>query len=89
MTNNQKAYVGNLSYSTTEEGLKDFFSECGDVEEVKLITDRETGRSKGFAFVTFGSAEALQQAIEKHNQDLDGRSIRVNQAQDKPKRDAY
>ena len=50
-----KAYVGNLSYNTDEAGLEAFFSDCGEVSEVKLIKDYETGRSKGFAFVSFGS----------------------------------
>ena len=81
-----KVYVGNLSYSTTEDGLKEEFESCGDITEVKLITDRETGRSKGFAFVTFGSDEAFEAGLAKNGQDLDGRPLRVNKAEDKPKR---
>ncbi len=86
MSNNQKAYVGNLSYSTTEDGLKSFFADCGEIVDVRLITDRDTGRSKGFAFVTFAAREGLDAAIAKNNTELDGRSLRINQAEDKPAR---
>ena len=65
-----KIYVGNLPYSTTEEDLKQEFSDCGDISDVRLITDRETGRSKGFAFITFTSAEALDAALEMNNKDI-------------------
>lgn len=80
-----KIYVGNLPYATTEEDLRTEFSECGEVERVQLITDRETGRSKGFAFITFSSGDALESALEKNNKDLQGRAIRVNKAIDKPR----
>ncbi|RAP38956.1 RNA-binding protein [Candidatus Marinamargulisbacteria bacterium SCGC AAA071-K20] len=80
-----KIYVGNLPYETTEEDLKNEFSTCGEVERVQLIMDRETGRSKGFAFVTFGAGETLDSALEKNGADIQGRSMRVNVAQDKPR----
>lgn len=79
----KKAYVGNLSYNTDEAGLESFFSECGEVSEVKLIKDYETGRSKGFAFVSFGSDDAFNAAIEKNGSELDGRSLRINKAEDR------
>jgi len=78
-----KIYVGNLPYSTTEDDLRTEFSECGEIERVQLITDRDTGRSKGFAFISFESAEALTSALDKNNQDLQGRSMRVNKAIEK------
>ena len=58
----KKLYVGNLPYSTSEQDLRDPFSECGTVESVKIITDRETGRSKGFAFVEMASEEEGKKA---------------------------
>lgn len=81
----KKIYVGNLSYSTTSDDLQNEFSDCGEIEKVQLITDRETGRSKGFAFITFTSASALDAALEKNNQDVQGRAIRVNKAIEKPR----
>ncbi len=81
----KKIYVGNLSYSTTSDDLQNEFSDCGEIEKVQLITDRETGRSKGFAFITFISASALDAALEKNNQDVQGRAIRVNKAIEKPR----
>jgi RNA recognition motif-containing protein len=77
----KKLYVGNLSYSTTEQMLTDSFAECGTVESVKIITDRDSGRSKGFGFVEMSSDEEAQAAISKFDGgDLDGRSIKVNEA---------
>jgi RNA recognition motif-containing protein len=77
----KKLYVGNLPYSATEEGLTAAFGECGNVESVKIITDRETGRSKGFGFIEMSSDEEAQAAIEKLNgQDYEGRSLKVNEA---------
>ena len=72
-------YVGNLPYSATEEEVSDLFAEFGPVERVKIITDRETGQSKGFAFVTLGDQAQLNAAIEAVNeQDFQGRALRVN-----------
>ncbi len=72
-------YVGNLPYTATEEDLTGLFSAYGPVERVKLITDRETGRSKGFAFVTLGDQTQLDAAIEAMNgYDYQGRALRVN-----------
>lgn len=78
-----KIYVGNLSYKTTEEGLSDYFAEFGNVEELKIIQDRETGRSKGFAFVTFATKEDAEKALAANGQEFDGRRLKVNPAQDK------
>jgi RNA recognition motif-containing protein len=79
-----KLYVGNLSFSTTEEALQNEFSAHGQVEEVAVITDRDTGRPRGFAFVTMSNDGEAQAAIEGLNgTELDGRTITVNEA--KPK----
>jgi RNA recognition motif-containing protein len=72
-------YVGNLPYTATEEDLTGLFAAYGPVERVKIITDRETGRSKGFAFVTLGDQSQLNTAIEALNgYDYQGRALRVN-----------
>jgi heterogeneous nuclear ribonucleoprotein A1/A3 len=77
-----KVYVGNLSYDTDENSLEDFFSSCGEITDLKLIKDRDTGRSKGFAFITFDSQEAMDKALQLNDQDLDGRKVRVNEAKE-------
>jgi len=78
----QNVYVGNLSYDTTEEKLRTLFGEYGEVESVRLITDRDTGRSKGFAFVEMSTEGAAQEAITALNgHEVDGREIRVDKAQ--------
>ena len=78
----KKLYVGNLSYNTTEDRLHALFSEIGPVESVALIMDRQTGRSKGFAFVEMQNTADAQQAIERmHNSEVDGRPLTVNEAQ--------
>ena len=80
----KKLYVGNLSYQTREESLQALFSGVGSVESVRVITDRQTGRSKGFGFVEMSSEEEAQNAIEKFNQhEFEGRKITVSVAQDK------
>jgi len=77
----KKLYVGNLPFSATEELLIDTFSQCGTVETAKLITDRDTGRSKGFGFVEMSSDAEAQEAIEKFDgQDCEGRAMKVNEA---------
>lgn len=77
----KKLYVGNLSYSATEQSLVDTFSQYGTVESAKIITDRETGRSKGFAFVEMSSDDEAQTAISKLNgTQNEGRAITVNEA---------
>jgi cold-inducible RNA-binding protein len=82
-----KLFVGNLSFSTTENDLEDLFSEYGTVAEVGLVTDRATGRSRGFAFVTMGNADEAQAAISAlDGKDFAGRNIAVNEA--RPKTDS-
>jgi cold-inducible RNA-binding protein len=82
----KKLYVGNLSYSTTESNLSELFGAFGEVASVNLITDRMSGRSKGFAFVEMTEYDAAQQAIEQLNgKEVDGRALKVAEA--RPKQD--
>ena len=87
----KKLYVGNLSYETTEAALADIFGEVGEVTSVSLITDRMTGRSKGFAFVEMAEDSAAQQAISQLNgKDIGGRTIKVEEARPRrPRRDRW
>jgi cold-inducible RNA-binding protein len=76
-----KLFVGGLAWETTESSLTDHFSAFGDVVEAKVITDRDTGRSRGFGFVTYGDAESASKAVEGLNgSELDSRTIRVDLA---------
>ena len=85
---NKKLYVGNLSYSTTEDDLHRLFSEVGPDASVNVITDRMTGQSKGFGFVEMGTTEAAQQAIERlNNQQVNQRTITVSEARPPRERD--
>ena len=82
----KKLYVGNIAWTVSESELKDAFAKFGAVEEAVIITDRETGRSKGFGFVTFSSDEEANEAVEEMNgKDLGGRRLTVNEA--RPKED--
>ena len=83
-----KLYVGNLAFHTTEDTLKNAFSEFGEVAEVKLILDRETGRSRGFAFVEMATPDDARKAMEAMNgADLEGRPLRVNEAEERRPRE--
>lgn len=88
-----KLYVGNLSYDTTEESLRRAFSQAGKVVAVDIIKDRDTGRTKGFAFVTMNTQEEAETAIKLLNEkSLDNRVIRVNIArprEERPRRKSY
>ena len=80
-------YVGNLSYETTSNDLEDAFAEFGDVSKANVISDRETGRSKGFAFVEMSSEADAQNAIDALNEkDLHGRNLKVNIAKPREQR---
>src|SRR5262245_19283147 len=79
-----RLYVGNLSFSTNKESLTAAFAAVGEVREVNIITDRETGQPRGFAFVTMGSDADAAKAIEAlDGSTLDGRALRVNEAQER------
>jgi RNA recognition motif-containing protein len=83
---NSKLYVGNMSFKTSEADLRNAFSQFGTVTDVYIANDRETGRPRGFAFVTYATEEESKLAIEKLNGfDLDGRQLTVNEA--RPKED--
>jgi len=84
---NNRLYVGNLSFYTTEDALMRAFAQVGEVTEAKLVIDRETGRSRGFAFVVMGSDADAQKAISQlDGTDLDGRPLRVNIAEERKPR---
>lgn len=78
-----KLYVGNFPYSVDEAQLRTLFSPYGEISELALIMDRETGRPKGFAFITFASQQAAEKALEQNGRDLGGRPLKVNIAMDR------
>jgi len=83
----KKLFVGGLSWDTTDEGLRQAFASYGEITEAKVITDRDTGRSRGFGFVTFAQDDAAKTAISKMDgTSLDGKTIKVNEAQEKSPR---
>jgi len=83
----KKLYVGNLPYSASEEEVRELFAPHGEVYSVKVITDRETGRSRGFGFAEMAD-EAAQAAIDSlHDTDYGGRALTVNEARERPRRD--
>ena len=80
-----KLFVGGLSYSTTSESLREYFAQCGTVESATVITDRATGQSRGFGFVSYQSAAAADEAIKGMNGvELDGHPLKVNRAEARP-----
>ncbi|HET9792990.1 MAG TPA: RNA-binding protein [Thermoanaerobaculia bacterium] len=82
-----KLYVGNLSYDTSEDELRDAFAAYGDVASAKIITDRDTGRSKGFGFVEFNDDDSARKAMSAMNgADLRGRALTVNEARPQAER---
>ena len=82
-----KIYVGNMAFGTTEESLEQLFTNYGQVDEVAVVTDRETGRPRGFAFVTMSSDDEARQAIEALNgQEFEGRTLNVNEARPRENR---
>jgi len=82
-----KLYVGNLSYDTNEDQIRTLFTQAGEVAEIALITDRDTGRPKGFGFVQMKTEEGAQEAIKRYNgQTLDNRALTVNEARPREER---
>lgn len=78
-----KLFVGGLNFATSNERLRELFSEAGQVDSATVVTDRDTGRSRGFGFVEMGSAEDAEQAIAKFNgQEIDGRRLQVEKAKE-------
>jgi RNA recognition motif-containing protein len=80
-----KIYVGNFPFTTTDAELRSLFSQHGTVESISLVTDRDTGQSRGFAFVQMSQTDAEQAIQGLNGKDLGGRALRVNEAQDKPR----
>jgi len=89
----KKLFVGNLSWDVTDDKLKDFFKDAGTVESANVISDKNTGRSRGFGFVEMSNEDEAKKAIEMFNgKELDGRKITVNEARpmtDRPQRDNF
>lgn len=84
----KKLYIGNLPFSASEQGLTEVFSQCGTVDSCKIITDRDTGRSKGFGFVEMSSDSEAQSVISKFNgTDYEGRQMNVSEAKPMAPRD--
>jgi RNA recognition motif-containing protein len=82
-----RLYVGNLSFHSTQDSLRNAFMEFGEVTDVHLVSDRETGQSRGFGFVTMGSNDAAQNAIRSMNGALlDGSALKVNEAEERQSR---
>ncbi len=82
-----RLYVGNLSFHSTSEGVREAFSQHGEVTDVHVVMDRQTGQSRGFAFVTMGDDAQAAKAIQAMNGAmLDGRPLRVNEAEERPQR---
>src|SRR5208282_5219222 len=85
-----RLYVGNLSFSSTVDTVREAFSRIGEVTDVHIVTDRATGQSRGFGFVTMGTPAEAQKAIEAMNgSSLDGRALRVNEAEERPQRGGF
>lgn len=83
----KKLFVGGLNWKTTDDGLRKAFEPFGPISEAKVITDRETGRSRGFGFVTFADSETADKAVDEMNgKELEGRRIQVNEAQERSSR---
>jgi RNA recognition motif-containing protein len=80
-----KLYIGNLPFTATEDAVRNLFASHGTVETLSLISDRDTGRPRGFGFVEMSSADASRAMQALNGQDFDGRALRINEAQDKPR----
>lgn len=87
MSNPTRLFVGNLSYQTAEHDLQDYFAQAGTVTSVNLMLDKVTGKSRGFAFVEFATAEEANKAVETfHDKEFQGRSLTVNIARPREER---
>jgi RNA recognition motif-containing protein len=84
-----KLYVGNLPFSATEDSVRSLFAAHGTVEKVSLISDRDTGRPRGFGFIEMSNADASRAMQALNGKEMDGRSLKINEAQDKPRSGGY
>lgn len=84
--NTSKIFVGNMSYNTSEGDLRQFFGQYGQVTDIKIITDRDSGRSKGFGFVSFASNQEGEKALVANQAELDGRQLNVSTAKERTQR---
>jgi RNA recognition motif-containing protein len=84
-----KLYVGNLPFSITEDAIRNLFTPHGAVEKISLISDRETGRPRGFGFVEMSNADASRAMQALNGKEVDGRALKINEAQDKPRTGGY
>ena len=80
-----KIYVGNLSWGTSSDYLENLFAKIGTVESAQVVTDRDSGRSRGFGFVEMAQSDGVRAVAELNGQEVDGRALRVNEAQSKPR----
>ena len=83
-----KLYVGNLPFTATEDAVRNLFAPHGTVEKISLISDRDTGRARGFGFVEMSNADASRAMQALNGQDFDGRALKINEAQDRPRTSA-
>jgi RNA recognition motif-containing protein len=84
-----KLYVGNLPFSATEDAVRTLFAAHGTVEKVSLINDRDTGRPRGFGFVEMNNADAARAMQSLNGKEMDGRALKINEAQDKPRSSGF
>jgi RNA recognition motif-containing protein len=84
-----KLYVGNLPFSATEDAVRTLFAAHGTVEKISLINDRDTGRPRGFGFIEMSSDDASRAMQALNGQDFDGRALKINEAQERPRTDGY
>jgi RNA recognition motif-containing protein len=80
-----KLYVGNLPFTATEEAVRNLFAPHGTVEKISLISDRDTGRPRGFAFVEMSNSDASRAMQALNGKELEGRALKINEAQDRPR----
>ncbi len=80
-----KLYVGNLPFTATEESIRNLFAPHGTVEKISLVSDRDTGRPRGFGFVEMSDADASRAMQALNGKELDGRALKINEAQDRPR----
>lgn len=78
-----KVYVGNLNYGATNDDLSQFFQDCGEIDDIAILSDRVTGKARGFGFVTFKNKDGMDKAIAMNGSDMMGRSLKICQAEQK------